>query len=60
MGSKKHVRGGFPRKGWGFSSVADPDPGPGAYLMPESGIRYEKKIRSRMPGSGMFIPDLIF
>jgi hypothetical protein len=47
-----------------FSSVADPDPGSGAFSTPGSGIRAGKKSRSRIrdpgSGSGMNIPDLIF
>jgi hypothetical protein len=47
-----------------LSSVADPDPGLGAFLTPGSGIRdprWEKvSIRIRDPRSGMNNPDHIF
>jgi hypothetical protein len=36
------------------TSVADPDPGSGAFLTPGSGIRDGKKSD---PGSGINIPD---
>jgi hypothetical protein len=35
-----------------FFSVADPDPGSGAFLTPGSGIRYGLKIRIRDPDQG--------
>jgi hypothetical protein len=40
-----------------IGSVADPDPGFGAFLTPGSGIRDERKSTS---GSGMNNPDHIF
>ena len=43
-------------------SVADQDPGFGAFLTPESGSTDpgQIKIQSQDPGSWMSIPDLIF
>jgi hypothetical protein len=38
-------------------SVADPDPGSGAFLTPGSGIRYPGWVESQHPDSGSGIRD---
>jgi hypothetical protein len=49
--------GHFPENSWQYSSVADPDPGLGAFFTPGSGIRDGRKsasgsgIRDEQPGS---------
>jgi hypothetical protein len=52
---RQSLSGGWGSRGWEVFSVADPDPGFGAFLTPGSGMG-----RKSASGSGMNNPDHVF